>query len=227
MWNWLRNVETAEVIFYGLMGGLVVAELLLRYVLKVAKDNLVLEYVDSGMAAILLAFVIRTFGVQAFKIPSGSMENTLLVGDHLLVNKFIYGTRIPGVEKPWLALRDPRCGDVIVFKYPEDPSRDFIKRCVGVPGDVVEIKEKSVYVNGRLQVEPLALHRDLAVLPRSGGSPRDFYGPVTVPADAYFMLGDNRDYSKDSRYWGFLPRKLIKGKAWAVYWPFDRWRVVR
>ncbi|NTV52148.1 MAG: signal peptidase I [Candidatus Firestonebacteria bacterium] len=203
------------------------AEVLLRYVLKVAKNNMVLEYVDSGMVAIMLAFVIRTFGVQAFKIPSASMENTLLIGDHLLVNKFIYGTRIPGTGKAFLALRDPQRGDVIVFQYPEDPSRDFIKRCIGLPGDVIEVKAKQVYVNGRLQDEPDVLHRDLAVLPPESGNPRDFYGPVTVPADAFFMMGDNRDFSKDSRFWGFLPRKLIKGKAWVVYWPFDRWRVVR
>jgi signal peptidase I len=175
----------------------------------------------------LLAFVIRTFGVQAFKIPSGSMENTLLIGDHLLVNKFIYGTRLPGTDKVFLALRAPRRGDILVFKYPEDPGRDFIKRCLGVPGDVVEVREKQVYVNGRRQDEPYALHHDLETLSPAGGKARDFYGPVTVPADSFFMLGDNRDYSKDSRFWGFLPRKLVKGKAWVVYWPFDRWRLVR
>jgi signal peptidase I len=226
MWHGLRNVEAAEVVFYGLLAGLILAEVLLRMVFKVARDNPVLEYVDSGMAAILLAFVIRTFAVQAFKIPSGSMENTLLIGDHLLVNKFIYGTRLPGSDSALLKVRDPRHGDVIVFKYPEDPSRDFIKRCVGVPGDVVEVKDKRVYVNGHLQAEPAAVHRDLQVLPAAAGSPRDFYGPVTVPADALFMLGDNRDYSKDSRFWGFLPKKLVKGKAWVVYWPLDRWRIV-
>ncbi len=227
MWTWLKAAEMTEIIFYGLMIGLVLAEVVLRYVLKVAKNNIILEYVDSGMVAILMALVIRTFAVQAFKIPSGSMENTLLIGDHLLVNKFLYGTQIPFTDKRILTVRDPQRGDIIVFRYPEDPSKDFIKRCVGVPGDIVEVREKQLWLNGQIQNEPYTVHRDLQVLPPEVGSARDFYGPVTVPADSFFMMGDNRDFSKDSRFWGFLPRKMIKGKAWIVYWPIDRWRGIR
>jgi signal peptidase I len=227
MWNWLKAAEAAEVIFYGIMVGLVLAEVVLRFVFKVAKDNVILEYVDSGMVAIMLALVIRTFAVQAFKIPSGSMENTLLIGDHLLVNKFLYGTKIPFTDKTILRLRDPKHGDIIVFQYPEDPSKDFIKRCVGVPGDVIEVKEKKLYVNGQAQEETYVVHHDLQVIPPEVKNPRDYFGPVTVSADAYFMMGDNRDFSKDSRFWGFLPRKMIKGKAWVVYWPIDRWRIIK
>ncbi len=227
MWEWLSTAEPAELIFNAILVGSILAEILLRYLLRVAKTSKVLEWVDSIFIAILLALVIRTFAVQAFKIPSGSMEDTLLIGDHLLVNKFIYGTRIPFTDKIILKLRDPRHGDIIVFKYPLNPRRDFIKRCIGVPGDVVEIKDKIVYINGIAQDELYVIHRDLHVFSGDTGNPRDNFGPVTVPPDSYFMMGDNRDYSADSRYWGFLARKMIKGKAWVIYWPIGRWRVVK
>jgi signal peptidase I len=227
MLDWIRTAEAAELIFYGILVGLVLAEVILRYVLKVAATNVILEYVDSGLIAVLLALVIRTFAVQAFKIPSGSMEDTLLIGDHLLVNKFIYGTQIPFTDKDVWRFTDPKRGEIIVFKYPQNPRRDFIKRCVGVPGDTIQVKDKTLYVNGQAQVEPYVIHRDLEVLPRATGSPRDNFGPVTVPQEAYFMMGDNRDFSADSRFWGFLPRKLIKGKAWVLYWPVTRWRAVK
>jgi len=212
--------------FYGLLVGLLLAEIVLRYILRVPKTNVVLEYVDSGFIAILLALVIRTLFIQAFKIPSGSMENTLLIGDHLLVNKCIYGTQIPWTDKRLLTIRDPKRGDIIVFKYPENPRRDFIKRCIGLPGDIVEVRNKTVYLNGQPQNEPYVTYRDLRVMAPEI-SPRDNYGPVTVPAGNYFMMGDNRDFSADSRFWGFLPKKLIRGKAWVIYWPIDRWRVVK
>jgi signal peptidase I len=227
MLDWIRTAEAAELIFYGILVGLVLAEVILRYVLKVAATNVILEYVDSGLIAVLLALVIRTCAVQAFKIPSGSMEDTLLIGDHLLVNKFIYGTHIPFTDKDVWRFTDPKRGEIIVFKYPQNPRRDFIKRCIGVPGDTIEVKDKTLYVNGQAQVEPYVIHRDLEVLPRATGSPRDNFGPVKVPPEAYFMMGDNRDFSADSRFWGFLPRKLIKGKAWVLYWPVTRWRLVK
>ncbi len=227
MWDWLKMTEAAELIFYGILVALVLAEVVLRWVLRVPKTNIILEYVDSGLIAVLLALVIRTFLVQAFKIPSGSMESTLLVDDHLLVNKFLYGTRIPFTDKDVLRFRDPQNGDIIVFKYPQNPRRDFIKRCIGVPGDVIEVKDKKLFINGKEQIEPYVLHRDLAVFPQETGHPRDNFGPVTVPPDHFFMMGDNRDYSADSRFWGFLPRKLIKGKAWVIYWPIPRWRGVK
>lgn len=185
------------------------------------KKGLVREYTESILVAILLALVIRTYMVQAFKIPSGSMEDTLVIGDHLLVSKFIYGTKIPFTSKSIIKIRDPRRGDVIVFEYPEDPSKDFIKRVIGTPGDVVEGKDKKVYVNGKLYENPHEVHKEKEVIPKEM-NPRDTFGPVTVPVDSYFVMGDNRDRSYDSRFWGFVSRSKIKGLAFIKYWSWDR-----
>ena len=184
------------------------------------KKGLIREYAESIAIAVLLALVIRTYLVQAFKIPSGSMEDTLAIGDHLLVSKFIYGTKIPFVDARVLTIRDPRRGDVIVFEYPEDPSKDFIKRVVGVPGDVVEGKDKKVYVNGKHYENPHEVHKEKDVVPKEM-NPRDTFGPVTVPADSYFVMGDNRDRSYDSRFWKFVRRDQIKGLAFIKYWSWD------
>ncbi|MDD2852913.1 MAG: signal peptidase I [Desulfuromonadaceae bacterium] len=185
------------------------------------KKGLIREYAESIAIAVLLALVIRTYLVQAFKIPSGSMEDTLAIGDHLLVSKFIYGTKIPFVDKRVLTIREPRRGDVIVFEYPEDPSKDFIKRIIGVPGDVVEGKEKKVYVNGKLYENPHEIHKEKDLIPKEM-NPRDTFAPVTVPADSYFVMGDNRDRSYDSRFWKFVRRDQIKGLAFIKYWSWDR-----
>ncbi|MDD2898107.1 MAG: signal peptidase I [Desulfuromonadaceae bacterium] len=185
------------------------------------KKSLVREYAESIIIAVLLALVIRTYLVQAFKIPSGSMEDTLAIGDHLLVSKFIYGTKVPFLDKRILTVRDPRRGDVIVFEYPEDPSKDFIKRVIGVPGDVVEGKEKKVYVNGKLYENPHEIHKEKDMIPKEM-NPRDTFAPVTVPADSYFVMGDNRDRSYDSRFWKFVRRDQIKGLAFIKYWSWDR-----
>ena len=185
------------------------------------------EYFESIAIAVILALFIRTFVVQAFKIPTGSMENNLLIGDHLLVNKFVFGPTATGLERALLPIDPIRRGDVIVFKYPEEPGRDFIKRVIGLPGDTIELKNKKVHVNGTPLSEPYvhfleppgeskpgdADHTDLDV--------RRQYGPVTVPANHYFVMGDNRDNSQDSRYWGFLPRDYIKGRALMVYWSYE------
>jgi signal peptidase I len=187
---------------------------------QVKRKGLIREYAESIAIAVLLALVIRTYLVQAFKIPSGSMEDTLLIGDHLLVSKFIYGTKIPFVDKRVLAVRDPKQGDVIVFEYPEDPSKDFIKRVIGVPGDVVEGKEKKVYVNGKLYVNPHEVHKEKDIIPKEM-NPRDTFGPITVPANSYFVMGDNRDRSYDSRFWKFVRRDQIKGLAFIKYWSWD------
>lgn len=189
----------------------------------VKKKGLIREYAESIAIAILLALVIRTYLVQAFKIPSGSMEDTLAVGDHLLVNKFMYGTKIPFTDKRVLTIRDPHRGDVIVFEYPEDPSKDFIKRVIGVPGDVIEGKEKKVYVNGTPYENPHEIHKEKDIIPKEM-NPRDTFGPVTVPADSYFVMGDNRDRSYDSRFWKFVRRDQIKGLAFIKYWSWDRER---
>lgn len=172
---------------------------------------------ESILWAVVLALLFRTFVAQPFKIPSGSMENTLLIGDHLLANKFIYGLRVPFIGKRIMAFREPKRGDIIVFKFPRDPSEDFIKRIIGVPGDVIRIKNKRVFVNGVPYNNPHALFRDSRVMPASQG-PRDNFGPVKVPADAYFVMGDNRDFSYDSRYWGFVQKRAILGEAMIIYW---------
>lgn len=186
----------------------------------VRKKHIVREYAESIIVAVILALIIRTFLVQAFKIPSGSMEDTLLIGDHLLVSKFLYGTKIPFTDTKILKIRDPKRGDVIVFEYPEDPSKDFIKRVVGTPGDVVEGKDKQVFVNGKLYENPHEIHKEKDIIPKAQ-NPRDTFGPVTVPADAYFVMGDNRDRSYDSRFWGFVKSPKIKGKAFIKYWSWD------
>jgi len=189
------------------------------------------EYAESLFVAAILALIIRTFVVQAFKIPSGSMEDTLLIGDHLLVCKFIYGTEIPFMDKFILPIRDPQQGDVIVFEFPEDEGkswlerRDFIKRVVGTPGDVVEVRNKKVYVNGKQYVLTPEIHKEAEmILPGSQTAPRDrrdFMPAVVVPADSYFVMGDNRDRSYDSRFWGFVKRPKIKGRAFIKYWSWN------
>jgi len=187
----------------------------------VTKKHIVREYAESILVAVILALIIRTFVVQAFKIPSGSMEDTLLVGDHLLVCKFLYGTKIPLTDSKILKIRDPKRGDVIVFEYPEDPSKDFIKRVVGLPGDVVEAKDKKVFVNGKPFENPHEIHKESDIIPKAQ-NPRDNFGPVTVPADSYFVMGDNRDRSYDSRFWGFVKSPKIKGLAFIKYWSWDK-----
>lgn len=184
------------------------------------------ETAESIIWAIILALIIRSYVVQAFKIPSGSMEDTLVIGDHLLANKFIYGTKIPFSDNRILKIRDPQRGDVIVFEYPEDRSKDFIKRLIGVPGDQVLVRDKHVYVNGVLYQNPHEIHKEKEILPE-GVSPRDNFGPVRVPANSYFMMGDNRDRSYDSRFWGFIKNSDIKGMAFIKYWSWDQnsWRV--
>jgi len=198
---------------------------------EVKKKSIWREYTESIIIAVLLALVIRTFVVQAFKIPSGSMEDTLLIGDHLLVNKFIYGTQLPFTDKQILTLRDPKRGDVVVFEYPEDPRKDFIKRVIGLPGDVVEGKDKKVYVNGKLYENVHEVHKEIENIPKEQ-NPRDTFGPIVVPENSYFVMGDNRDRSYDSRFWKFVRRDQLKGLAFIKYWSIDgpwykfniRWR---
>ena len=180
------------------------------------------EYFESIVIAVILALFVRTFVVQAFKIPSGSMEDNLLVGDHLLVNKFIFGGAPTAPERLVLPIRDIHRGDVIVFKFPEDPDRDFIKRTIGLPGETVEIRDKAVYINGQ-PLEQAAYH--LKFKPRSDDARLDpkalNWGPATVPAGHLFMMGDNRDDSADSRFWGFLPISYVKGRAMTIYFSYD------
>lgn len=188
--------------------------------MKKTKKEIVWEYAKAIVTALLLALFIRAYFIQAFKIPSGSMIPTLLIGDHILVNKFIYGTKLPFSDKRILVFRKPQRGDIIVFKYPEDPSRDFIKRVIAVEGDVIESRHKVIYVNGQPVKEPYIQHTDNSTRP-AGIEPRDNFGPYIVPKGKYFMMGDNRDQSYDSRYWGYVDLKEIRGKALIIYWSWD------
>lgn len=191
------------------------------------------EYLRSIVIAVLLALLVRTFVVQAFTIPSASMMDTLLVGDYILVLKLVYGASVPLTGRRLPGIRAPNRGDVVVFRYPRDGRRDFIKRVVGVPGDVIQIRGRTVLINGRPLVEPYATF--LGPPPSGPACPYDFAcGPTTVPAASYFVMGDNRDDSADSRYWGFVNANDIEGRAFVVYWSWDSerhrvrwWRIGR
>ncbi len=187
------------------------------------RKSLVREYVEAIAIAILLALVIRTFVVQAFTIPSGSMMDTLLVGDYILVNKFLYGPELPFTDAHLPGLRAPQRGDIIVFKYPQDEKRDFIKRIIGVPGDTVQVRGAQVFVNSKPLDESYV--KTNVARPHLGAPPYCGYAygcePTVVPPGSYFVMGDNRDNSQDSRYWGFVKRDKIKGKAFLIYWSWD------
>lgn len=216
-----------------------------------------LELVETSFSAVLLAAVIMYSVVQAFKIPSGSMENTMLIGDHLFVNKFVYGIRIPFTDRRILKIHDVRHRDVVVFQCPEaalsfaerenSVHKDFIKRAVGLPGDEVWVKDKQLFINGVKQEEPYIKHSDPMIYPAPAPAVqgadyqraweagelaqrnwiRDNFGPIRVPPGDYFVMGDNRDGSFDSRFWGPVPNRLLKGKAWFVYWPLRRIKGIR
>ena len=174
------------------------------------KKSVLREYVEAILIAILLALLIRTFVVQAFKIPSGSMIPTLLVGDHILVNKFVY------------RFRDPARGDVVVFKYPQDEHRDFIKRVIGVGGDTVFVKDRQIYINCQPPAPACQpLREPWAYYENRLGAWSETSGPHRVPPGSYFVMGDNRHNSQDSRYWGFVRGEKIKGKAFIIYWSWD------
>ena len=189
------------------------------------KKSTAREYFESICIAVILALFVRTFVVQAFKIPTGSMENNLLIGDHLLVNKFVFAPTMTRLERMLLPIDPVRRGDILVFKYPQDPERDFIKRVIGLPGETLEVRNKKVYINGK-PLEEKYVHFIFPPEERAPGdvsfdvSDKRDYGPVTVPERHYFMMGDNRDNSEDSRYWGVMPADYIKGKALFVYFSF-------
>lgn len=203
------------------------------------------EWIETIIWAVLLALVIRAVLIQAYKIPTGSMQPTLRgaedfkIGDHLLVNKFVFGSRIDipftGISLPFRfpKIRTPMRGDVVVFKFPDDPKKDYVKRCIGLPGETFEIRNKVVYINGEPLDEPWLKRypkrdyfRDGDQIQDSAFSKRDNYGPVVIPKNSYFMMGDNRDNSSDSRYWGVLDYDFIRGQAILVYWPPSRLRIV-
>lgn len=192
------------------------------------KKSVPREYFESLVIAVILALFVRTWVFQAFKIPSGSMEPNLLIGDHLIVNKMSFAPTATGIERAVLPHRNIRRGDIIVFKAPEEPDRDLIKRVVGLPGDRLELRRKQIYINGNRLDEPYVQFLEPIV---DGASPklgdlREEYGPVTVPSNQYFMMGDNRDNSQDSRYWGFLPAPYVKGRALFIYFSADASRSI-
>ncbi len=178
------------------------------------------EYVESLLIAALIALFVRSFFIQAFKIPSSSMEPTLLVGDHLLVNRLSYVVKLPLTDILLFDVGNPSRGDVVVFRYPADRSKDFIKRVIGVGGDVIEIKDKAIYLNGKKMDDPHAHFEDDAVVPEVVAQ-RDNFGPVKVPAGSYFVMGDNRDRSLDSRFWGFVKQDDLVGRALVIYFSWN------
>ena len=197
------------------------------------------EWTKSVLIAFLLFLLIRTFIVEAFRIPTASMENTLLVGDFLLVNKAVYGAQVPGTAAHLPALQRPERGDIVVFVPPHEPQKNYVKRLVGLPGDTLAMRDKVLFVNGRPQSEPYAVHSDpegdvwvpgmlwqrdhvVRGVDRQNYQPtRDNWGPLAVPPGQYFVLGDNRDDSEDSRYWGFVEQRAVKGQPLFVYYSFE------
>ena len=187
-----------------------------------ARKSTAREYFESIVIAVILALFIRTWVVQAFKIPTGSMEENLLIGDHLLVNKFVFGPTAGTAGEQLLPVGRVERGDILVFKFPDDPERDFIKRVIGLPGERIELRGRQVFIDGQPLDEPY-LPPEATTLP-AGATPvdgRDNYGPLEIPAGHYFMMGDNRDNSQDSRYWGPLPHGHLKGRAMIIYWSYD------
>jgi signal peptidase I len=190
------------------------------------KKSVQREYYEAILVAFILALFVRTFVFENFKIPSRSMEDGLLVGDHLVVNKFIFSEHLDSPLYRLLPYRTPKRGDVVVFKYPVDPRRDFIKRCVALTGDTVELRNKRLFINGEEQIEPWVVHKRTEIHPNSPSvqaslRPRDNFGPYVVPEGTVFCMGDNRDNSSDSRFWGPVPLQNIKGRAVLIYWSFD------
>jgi signal peptidase I len=207
---------------------------------EVRRKSVFREYLEAAIIAILLALFIRAFVVQAFKIPSGSMKPTLLIGDHILVNKFIYGVKIPFTDHFVLQVKKPERGDIVVFKWPRNEKKDFIKRVIGVAGDKVEIKDDTLWVNDKkIETELVGEYTDkdlrraqryLEFLGETKHPILDVYnkhesfGPIVVPQNAIFVMGDNRDQSLDSRYWGVVSLNKLKGKAFIIYWSWPHWK---
>ncbi len=184
------------------------------------KKSALRENIEAIIIAVILALFIRTFIVQAFKIPSGSMKETLKIGDHILVNKFLYGVKIPFLRTTIIDVTNPKRLDIVVFKFPEDPKKDFIKRVIGVEGDIIEIHNKKVYINNEPIKDTYGQFTDPYEFP-ANYQPRDNFGPVKVPPHSIFVMGDNRDHSYDSRWWGFVDLKAVEGKAMIIYWSWD------
>ena len=191
---------------------------------QASSKSILREYFEALLIAVVFVNFGRIFVFQAFKIPTGSMVDNLLVGDHIIVNKFVYGA--PGPLHDVFAFREVQRGDIVVFRYPKDLNTDFVKRVIGLPGETVLIRNKRVFIDGKALQEDYVVHKDAVIFPRRRLLPepqrsRDQFGPFRVPTGEYFVMGDNRDQSNDSRYWGTVSRRLIKGRAFLVYWSFN------
>lgn len=192
---------------------------------KKRTKSVVREYFELIAETAVFVFFVMTFAVQAFQIPTGSMEPTLLVGDFLLVNKFVYDNGTPPLDRLLLPRRDIKRNDIIVFKYPNELSKDYVKRVIGLPGEKLEVRDKQVYINDQPLREPFKVHSDAQVYAKNGyynyeDAIRDNFGPVTIPPGHLFAMGDNRDQSSDSRYWGFVPLSYVKGRPWIIYFSY-------
>ncbi len=221
----MNLIENLNSILWVLFGVLSLVEALLRWGIPAYRKNPanagMVETIDSFWIAMAVALSLKAVWVQPFTIPSGSMEDTLQVGDYILVKKYEYGYSFLNHTPRFLDFHKPQRRDVVVFVFPQDPSKDFIKRCIGTPGDVIELRKADLYVNGQLQVEPYVKHMgtpDLILKEEGPDSVKVNFGPVTIQPGHYFMMGDNRDNSYDSRYWGQLDEQMIKGKAWFIYY---------
>ncbi len=189
--------------------------------------NKTYEWINTIVSALIIALIIKTFIIQAFKIPSESMVPTFQIGDHLFALKFKYGIPIPFTEQRFPDTWEPKRGEVIIFKYPEDTTKDYIKRVIGLPGEEVLIRNKQVYINNSLLKESYPIHTDPRVFSSNENRRDNWDYSFKVPSNSYFVMGDNRDYSCDSRFWGTVPRKLIKGSALLIYWPPLRCRLIK
>ena len=189
-------------------------------ILQQNKKSAIRENIEAIIIAVLLALVIRTFIVQAFKIPSGSMLPTLQIGDHILVSKFIYGVKMPFTGATLIPISNPKANDIVVFQFPKNPELDYIKRVIAVGGDKVEIRDKKIFINDKPFDDLHGVFKDPLIHP-ANFDPRDNFGPTTVPEGKIFAMGDNRDNSFDGRFWGFVDLKAVRGKAWVIYWSWD------
>jgi signal peptidase I len=219
-------METSGVILWSVLAFFALAHVFTVYIWKLPGSNWARQWIEPGFIALLIAVIIRIFLLQGYRIPSQSMENTLIIGDQILETKFSYSVTLPWDDRAYIKTASPKRGDVIIFKYPEDTRILFVKRCMGLPGDVIEIRKKALFVNGAEVKEAYAVHKDPEIFPEDDNV-RDNFGPVQVPPGEFFVMGDNRDYSLDSRFWGYVPFSLIKGRAWLIYWPPKRWGIIR
>ncbi len=212
-------VDYMEIIYRSLFALLAIGYILVKFVFKMDKKHPARDWITVGFEAMIIATLLRTFILQTFVVPTGSMEETIKIGDHPIALKYQYGIYNPFSDSLIFPFSEPQRGEVVIFRDPRpDSNIMMIKRVVGIPGDVIEIKLKQLFVNGKYPDETYKAHKDKRMLP-GFVSYRDSFGPVTVPEGHYFVMGDNRDFSGDSRFFGFLPKKNLRGKAFFIYWP--------